>query len=217
MVESVLTETSKRELPFKGEYYGGASLDILRDTLEERVDLAERGEVVLVLGEPQDYNDVVREVVQALVHRRGMRGVFISLDKPCTVLNRVLMDSGVTPDKITFIDASGGKNQQHDRNCKPAEPRNLTELSMELGRIFEGGEIDFTVLASLSTLRELNDRRSTVTFAHSLSLKTRDRNQILLMLTLRGLRSRTTLSVVPFCDRVIDLGSEALKEHMWRH
>lgn len=99
-------------------------------------------------------------LLKHLVEEKGLKGVYVSLERPSFYVQRLLKQRGVDLDKITFLDAiqklSGDKNAQVDPCTRLIENPFASELVENLiGRphgVLEGDEIDFILVDSLSVL-----------------------------------------------------------------
>lgn len=167
--------------------------------------------VALVLVKPANYQQVSIELVKYLTKDRRMPGVYISVNKPFSILHDRFRNAGIKDELIIFIDAV---TNQEDATKKESEhcfyldsPENLSDISIAISQAVEAIEHKekFIFLDSLSTLLVYNDAETIVKFIHFLISKMRvwKVNGIILSLKKRG-EASLIAELGQFCDMTIE-------------
>ncbi len=167
--------------------------------------------VALVLVNPARYQEASMAIVKNFTNKRGMPGVYLSVNKPVSVLNEAFKKAGIRNELIIFIDAITNieSNMIEEENCYYLEsPEHLSDISIAISQAIEA--IDhkekFIFIDSLSTLLIYNNPDTIVKFIHFLIGKMRAWNVtgIIMSLKKRG-ESGIVAEVSQFCDMTIEL------------
>jgi KaiC/GvpD/RAD55 family RecA-like ATPase len=120
-------------------------------------------------------------LVKYLVNERGLKGVYVSLERPSYYIRKLLKARGVNMDNITFIDAiskvSGDSkvcDTPDEISAKLLENPFSREflqniITSETGEAVQDMDIDFMLIDSLSVLSCYVDDESLLTLLESLS------------------------------------------------
>ncbi|MFH0861713.1 MAG: ATPase domain-containing protein [Candidatus Altiarchaeota archaeon] len=101
---------------------------------------------------------------------------YISLNRPYTSLVKTFKKGGLDTERIYFIDAIT-RTAQIPQECKECEfvssPGALTELSVTISKVMDGGQYKYIVFDSLSTLLVYESDTTIAKFVHFLMAKVR--------------------------------------------
>ena len=168
--------------------------------------------VALILVKPASYQQVSMQLVKYFTKERRMPGVYVSVNKPFSILHESFKNNGIKDELLIFIDAVTsqediGKNE-HDHCFYLESPENLSDISIAISQAVEA--IDhkekFIFLDSLSTLLVYNDAETIIKFIHFLIGKMRawNVNGIILSLKKRG-EASLIAELGQFCDMTIEI------------
>ena len=164
--------------------------------------------VVLALIDPIKYQDAVLELLRFFT-ARVPRGVYVSLNKPFSVLTKSFEKGGISSTSLFFVDGITNVpsvQEERDHACLGSGV-DLSNLCIGISKAINGisGE-KYLVLDSLSTLLIYNDSKSVAKFAHLLTEKMRRWNVSGSLLTVELNSEKDVVSqLAPFCDKVVKI------------
>lgn len=140
--------------------------------IDEQVSSVE-SPVVLVSVRPLMYQKAVLDTLRYFSQRFGT-GLYITLNKPSTVLLQYFANEGVRS-KLVFLDSITNVSEHETETCWfMGRMRELTEISTGVSKMVAGRkEIKFILLDSVSTLLIYNDPKSVVRFCHACAERVR--------------------------------------------
>lgn len=130
--------------------------------------------IVLIMPE-DDYLDRMIKVMKDLTKSNG-RICYISLNRPFSSLLKRFQQGQLDTSKIFFIDAITRTAQfpPETKDCEfVSSPGALTELSVAISRAMDGGQYQYIVFDSLSTLLVYESDTTIAKFVHYLMAKVR--------------------------------------------
>lgn len=166
--------------------------------------------VVLATINPVYYNDAIASIIGYLT-QGGMKGVYVTLNKPVATLKQSLQRMGVQTSNLKFIDAITAVKEQESEDCTYLGPnQELTNLCMAIARTLAKLEAGgFIVFDSLSTLLIYNDERSVSRFAHILTEKLRANEVYSVLLSVQAASEKDMISrLAQFADRIVFFGED---------
>jgi KaiC/GvpD/RAD55 family RecA-like ATPase len=179
----------------------------LASSINESLDTLERP-VVLALIDPIKYQDAVLELLRFFT-ARVPRGVYVSLNKPYSVLSKTFEKAGIACNSLYFVDGITNvpSIQEEKGHACLGSGVGLSNLCIGISKaINETNEDKFLFLDSLSTLLIYNDSKAVAKFAHLLTEKMRRWNTSGSLLTVEMNAERDVVSqLAPFCDKVVKL------------
>ncbi|MFH1779532.1 MAG: hypothetical protein ABH803_00100 [Candidatus Micrarchaeota archaeon] len=178
--------------------------------IEKKFGKINEGEIVLVLISPQKYVETNLELLKYLQKMR-MRGVYITINKPHSVLCNLFKKNKVDCSSIFFIDCVSElihSDTSRSKNVVFVSPKNLTGISIAISELIKSIEgRKYVFIDSLSTLLIYNSLGSLNKFSHFLTNRFRSNGVTSVFLSLEGDLDPSFLSTMSkFCDRVIKLG-----------
>lgn len=120
----------------------------------------------LISVEPTEYNDLMVELLKVLVNKMKWNGLYVSLNKPYTDLQKIITKEKINSSKILFIDSvSDSPTKDSEDNCiYNKSPQSLTSLSITIAAAVTNAEFDFLVFDSVSTLLVYNNAKTVEKF-----------------------------------------------------
>jgi hypothetical protein len=129
--------------------------------------------IVLLLVAPDRYAAFNTEVLRFLTDELGLRGIYVTVNRPYSTLVPALQRDGIKTDRFLFIDAiskSIGEGKQRIPNCLfVAGPDNLVDIGIGVTEAiarYPPEERPFLFLDSLSTLLLHNASTAVGKFSH---------------------------------------------------
>ena len=129
--------------------------------------------IYLVVAKAADYEDVNYAVVEYLVNKMKMNGVYVTLNKPFSTMKNIFKERKIPIDKVMFLDGISKTiigETTPDKNVQYVEsPESLTDLSIAVNLM--ASQISpprFLFFDSLSTLLVYNASGPVTKFAHFL-------------------------------------------------
>jgi hypothetical protein len=179
----------------------------LSGSIGESLDGLERP-VVLALIDPIKYQDAVLALLRYFT-AKVPRGIYVSLNKPFSVLSKTFEKSGIAPSSLFFVDGITNVpsiQEEKDHACLGSGV-DLSNLCIGISKAVNAiSEDKFLFLDSLSTLFIYNDPKAVAKFAHLLTEKMRRWNTPCSLLTVEMNTERDVVSqLAPFCDKVVKL------------
>lgn len=168
--------------------------------------------VALMLVNSSEYYKASTSIVKFLTTSKNIPGVYLSVNKPFSVLNENFKKEGIRNDLIIFIDAitslSDGKPEENEHCYYLESPENLSDISIAISEAIES--IDhkekFIFIDSLSTLLIYNNPETVTKFIHFLIGKMRAWNAIGVILSLKKRGEGSLIAEIgQFCDMTIEL------------
>lgn len=155
------------------------------------------------------YNQADILIIDCMIRKLGLQGLFISLNKPCETIRKELKQNNLQADKIYFIDGASketGNFLDSDKCFCLEDPSSLIELSLLTKTLCEEKKIKYIILDSLSTLLLYNDTKAVEKFVHSLVNKARKTNVSVVLLSPKEKSKEDILAeITQFCDKEIEL------------
>jgi KaiC/GvpD/RAD55 family RecA-like ATPase len=177
------------------------------DAIDESLEGLEKP-VVLALIDPMKYQEAVFELLRYFTAKIP-RGVYVSLNKPFSVLTKSFEKAGISCASLFFVDGITNVpsiQEDKDHACLGSGV-DLSNLCIAISKAINGISGDkYLVLDSLSTLLIYNDSKSVAKFAHLLTEKMRRWNASGSLLTVEMNAERDVVSqLAPFCDKVVKI------------
>ncbi len=164
--------------------------------------------IVLTLIDPMRYQEATVDILNYF-SKKSSRGIYVTLNKPFSVLMKTFGNAGVPAESLYFVDGITNvpsPEEGKDHACLGSGV-GLSNLCIGISRavnLFEGEK--FLLLDSLSTLLIYNDPKSVSKFAHLLTEKMRRWNTSGSLLTVEMNAEKDVVSqLAPFCDKVVKL------------
>ncbi len=164
--------------------------------------------IALTLIDPMRYQEAILGVVKYFA-TKSTRGVYVTLNKPFSVLTKSFEKAGIASDSLFFVDGitnvpSVEEAQDHACLGSGIDLSNLCiGISRAVGKLKEPR---FLLLDSLSTLLIYNDSKAVSKFAHLLTEKMRRWNTSGSLFTVEMNAEKDVVSqLAPFCDKVVKI------------
>ncbi len=182
----------------------------IRDKIENELKDLPEDFIITLVTSTENYSSVNIAIPYYLINKRGMNGLYVTMNKPYESLANILKNNNVDTKKLFFIDAISGvirKKERENENCLILQnPSALMELSIGISKACESKKLKFVIIDSLSTMLVYNKENSTVKFIHYLSAQLRKYKLAGIILSLEeDIEKKILDSVVQFCDKVIKM------------
>jgi hypothetical protein len=164
--------------------------------------------IVLTLIDPMRYQEAVLAVVRYFAGKSA-QGVYVTLNKPFSVLAKSFEKAGIPSGSLFFVDGVTNVpavEETGDHACL-GSGIDLSNLCIGISRaVGKLKDERFLLLDSLSTLLIYNDSKTVSKFAHLLTEKMRRWNTQGSLLTVEMNTERDVVSqLAPFCDKVVKI------------
>jgi hypothetical protein len=164
--------------------------------------------IVLTLIDPMRYQEAVFGVLKYFASKSS-RGVYVTLNKPFSVLTKNFEKAGIPSNSLFFVDGVtnvSAVEEASDHACL-GSGIDLSNLCIGISRaVGQLKDEKFLLLDSLSTLLIYNESRAVSKFAHLLTEKMRRWNTQGSLLTVEMNAEKDVVSqLAPFCDKVVKL------------
>lgn len=165
--------------------------------------------VVLTIVPYEKSEEINLGLLNFLINEKKHKGSYIAINKPYKNIIDILNKNKIDSNQLFFIDCmtkKAGGQTTNITNCSFINtPSDLTNLSIELEKLFKKAEHNFIFLDSLNMLAQYNEKKHIVQFAHSLLSKVRVNNIKGIVV---GLHEETDENLVAelsqLCDKVLD-------------
>lgn len=167
--------------------------------------------IALVVVNAKNYQKTNIELVRYLVKDNNMPGVYVSLNKPFDVMERLLKKGGIDTRLIIFIDAVtktvGGKTEKTTNCLFIGSPDKLSDISVAMDQAVRAlPEKKFVFFDSLNTLTLFNKPGTVARFIHFLTSKMRVWKIKGVIISLEKESDESLLNeLTPFCDVRLDV------------
>jgi len=169
------------------------------------------GNVLLYLVSAESYAKTNTQIIKNLVQEKGLKGIYITINRPYQNLIEMFSRKGIDTDKIFFIDAitkvTGGK-EVDVKNCVFLDsPTNLTDIAIAMRQAvnFMEGE-KFIFVDAISTLLIYNNDQSVIKFAHFIIGRIRDwKAEGIIISILKDMDEKLKSQLTEFCDSKIEV------------
>jgi len=145
----------------------------VRELIDKQASSIEKP-VVLLRVNPVVYQEGVMGAMKYFSERFGM-GLYVTLNKPCAVLQGAFEKDGLTPGSLVYLDSITNTPERRTESCHYlGRMRELTDICIALANMMsEEKEVKFVFVDSVSTLMIYNDSKSVARFCHSVIEKLR--------------------------------------------
>jgi hypothetical protein len=164
--------------------------------------------VVLLSVNPVVYQEAVMGAMKYFSERFGM-GLYITLNKPCAVLQGAFEKDGLAPGSLVYLDSITNTPEHRTKSCHYlGRMRELTDLCIAMVKmISEEKEVKFVFVDSVSTLLIYNDPKSVARFCHSVTEKLRSLSLPAALVLVEMEEGRDVVAqLAQFCDAYVKAG-----------
>lgn len=167
--------------------------------------------LLLVVVDAKSYQKTSIDVVKALVSEQNIPGVYVTLNKPCDILQRNFAASGIDIRLVIYIDCtSRTEGSKKANNCLYiGSPEKLSDMSIAIDQAVKALQTDekFVIFDSLNTLSIFNKPATVARFIHFLTGKIREWKVKGIIITLEKETDPALLDeLTQFSDARADIG-----------
>ncbi len=182
--------------------------DLVRGVVKKiEVALANGAEILLFKASTRSYSNLLREILRFFTGFAD--GIYVSFNKPCKSLRRLLSSAGVNVDRLVFIDCvSRQYAYERGNECIYVSSPDPVHIQVALRKASErlNSERKFVFFDSLSTISLYKSKESMIKFLRQVTGKLRMEGFVVLLFTLEGeLDEATYAQVFLMSDEVIEL------------
>src|SRR3989344_5375536 len=169
--------------------------------------------LVLVTVDAKNYQKTAVDIVKSLVNEDRTPGVYVTLNKPYEIMQRILENSGIDTRLIIFIDAASRTDTKKVGNCLyVGSAEKLSDMSVAMDQAVKALPTTekFLIFDSLNTLAIFNKPATVARFVHFLTGKMREWKVKGVIITLEKETEPALIDeLTQFSDARIDLGGES--------
>lgn len=184
----------------------------VKETLKKEVkDLKDY--VLLITVDAKSYQKTVVDIVKSLVNEQRIPGVYVALNKPYNIMQRILASNNIDTRLIIFIDAASRTEARKVENCLYiGSPEKLSDMSVAMDQAIKALPTieKFLIFDSLNTLTIFNKPTTVARFIHFLTAKMREWKVKGIIITLEKETEPALLDeLTQFSDARVDMGGES--------
>ena len=170
--------------------------------------------IVLVTVSAANYQKANLEILKLLVNEQKTPGVYVTLNKPFDIMQRLLEQNKIDPRLVIFIDAitKVPESKRRVKNCLYiGSPEKLSDISMAMDQAVKAlpTKEKFIFFDSINTLQLFNKSGTVARFVYFLAGKIREWKIKGIIISIKKGTYLTLLNeLAQFCDMQIDLGGK---------
>lgn len=171
--------------------------------------------IALVLVDAKNYQKKCIDLIKKLTEKENIPGVYVTLNKPFEIMQRILESEGIDTRKIIFIDGitqtAGGKIEKTHNCLYIGSPEKLGDIGMALDQAVSSIPSDekFVFFDSLSTLLMYNRSGTVGIFSHFLTGKMRVWKVKGIIISLEKESDEVLINeLTQFCDVTLDFSKK---------
>ncbi|MFH0861731.1 MAG: hypothetical protein V1875_01760 [Candidatus Altiarchaeota archaeon] len=185
----------------------------VKDLLEAGLAQADERMVELISTKADNHAQAILTVLEILVNKRGMGGVYISVSQPSESIANAMKEAGIPDGNVRFIDcisrsAGRGQTQKTDNTAYIENPSSLEEVTMYIDLMLKAVQKPkkFIVLDSISSLLIYNPDKSVREFTHFVINKVKLEKNTGIILSIEKKEAEDLIkTIAPMCDAHIRL------------
>ncbi len=168
--------------------------------------------IALVTVNPKDYQRYNVDIIKMLVNEQKTPGVYVTLNKPYEIMQRVLKENGIDSRLVIFIDGitKPGESGTRIKNCLfIGSPEKLSDISVAMDQAVNAlpTKDKFIFFDSINTLQLFNMPGTVAKFVYFLASKIRAwKVRGIIISVKKGSDEEVINELTQFCDFRIDLG-----------
>lgn len=169
--------------------------------------------LLLVTVSAKSYQNNITDLLRFLVNDQNIPGVYVTLNKPYEIVQRNLVNNGIDPRLIIFIDAASRTEQTKkiDNCLYIGSPEKLSDISVAMDQAIKAltSSDKFLIFDSINTLSIFNKPATVARFIHFLAGKIREWKVKGIIITLEKETEQALLDeLTQFSDARLDLGGD---------
>ncbi|MBS3105720.1 hypothetical protein J4234_05675 [Candidatus Woesearchaeota archaeon] len=169
--------------------------------------------LVLVTVDAKNYQKTAVDIVKSFVNECRTPGVYVTLNKPYDIMQRILENNSIDTRLIIFIDAASRTDTKKVGNCLyVGSAEKLSDMSVAMDQAVKALPTTekFLIFDSLNTLAIFNKPATVARFVHFLTAKMREWKVKGVIITLEKETDPALLDeLTQFSDARIDIGGES--------
>ncbi len=170
--------------------------------------------IVLVTVDAQNYQKSNIEILKLLVSEQKTPGVYVTLNKPFDVMQRLFKKNKIDSRLVIFIDGITNvpENKKRIKNCLfIGSPEKLSDISVAMDQAISAlpTKEKFIFFDSINTLQVFNKPGTVARFVYFLASKIRKwKIKGIIISIKKGADESLINELTQFCDSRVDLGGE---------
>ena len=168
--------------------------------------------IVFVTVNAKNYQKSNLEILKLLVSEQKTPGVYVTLNKPFEVMQRLFEQNKIDPRLVVFIDGitKVPENKRRVKNCLfIGSPERLSDISVAMDQAVNAlpTKKRFIFFDSINTLQVFNKPGTVARFVYFLASKIREwKIKGVIISIKKGSDESLINELTQFCDSTIDLG-----------
>lgn len=189
----------------------GEQMPSARDSFKKAVDRL-NDYIVLVTVDAKKYQDANIQILKFLVSEKKVPGVYVALNKPYNIMQRLMEQNKIDSRLVIFIDAvasTDGGSKKIDNCLLIGSPEKLSDISVAIEQAVNSlpKEKRFLFFDSLNTLAVFNGPATVARFVHFLTVKMREWKIGGVIISLqKDVDEKLLDGLTQLCDKRLDLG-----------
>lgn len=182
----------------------------VKDTFKKEVKSL-KDYILLITVDANSYQKTIIDAVKFL-NVQGIPGVYVTLNKPYDIIQRIFAENGIDTRLIIFIDAASRTEPKKIGNCLYiGNPEKLSDMSVAMDQAVKALPSDkFVIFDSLNTLSIFNRPGTVARFVHFLAAKMREWKTKGVIITLEKETDPALLDeITQYADARADIRGEA--------
>ena len=139
--------------------------------------MGQKDYILLITADPKSYQKTAINLLKTFVGKESTPGVYVTLNKPCSIIERNLAANKIDTRLIIFIDAASRGESGKVGNCLfIGTPEKLSDMSVAMDQAIKSLPTSekFLIFDSLNTLAIFNTDSVVARFVHFLASKMRE-------------------------------------------
>ncbi len=167
--------------------------------------------IVLITVDAGNYQKSNLEILKLLVNEQKTPGVYVTLNKPFDIIQRLFKQNKIDSRLVIFIDAitQVGENKKKVKNCLfIGSPEKLSDISVAMDQAIKAlpTKERFIFFDSINTLGVFNKPGTVARFVYFLASKIREWKIKGVIISIKKDSDESLINeLVQFCDAKIDL------------
>lgn len=168
--------------------------------------------IVLVTVDSENYQKSNIEILKLLVNEQKTPGVYVTLNKPFDIMQRLFKQNKIDSRLVIFIDAISktDENKKKVKNCLfIGSPEKLSDISVAMDQAVKAlpTKERFVFFDSINTLQVFNKPGTVARFVYFLASKIREWKIKGVIISIKKDSDEALINeLIQFCDLKIDLG-----------
>ena len=169
--------------------------------------------IILITVNASDYQKTNLEILELLITEQKIPGVYVTLNKPFDIIQRLLKQKKIDSRLLIFIDGiTKVSENKRIKNCLfIGSPEKLSDISVAMDQAINAlpTKEKFIFFDSINTLQLFNKPGTVARFVHFLAGKIREWKIKGIIISIKKSSDESLINeLIQFCDAQIDIGGD---------